>query len=229
MTVNLLFDLPVPAVAIRGSNTLFPVNRVYCVGRNYAAHAREMGANPEREAPFFFGKPANAVMFNGRSIPYPQRTSDLHHEVELVVALQQGGNNLSRDAARATIYGYAVGIDFTRRDLQAEAKEKGRPWDTAKGFDFSAPVSALTPLAEVGEIGSGAISLSVNGERRQEGDISDLIWKVEEVIAELSTYYTLCAGDLIFTGTPAGVGPVKPGDVLEARIDGLQTLQLAIS
>lgn len=228
VNVNLLFALPVPVVAIRGSNRLFPVNRVYCVGRNYAAHAREMGANPEREAPFFFSKPANAVVFNGRSIPYPSRTQDLHHEVELVVALQQGGRNLSQEQARAAIYGYAVGIDFTRRDLQAEAKEKGRPWDTAKGFDFSAPVSALTPLAETGEIHSGSITLRVNGELRQQGDISDLIWHVEEVIAELSSYYTLCAGDLIFTGTPAGVGPVQPGDVLEAGIDGLQPLRLAI-
>jgi len=226
--VKLLFELSVPTVAIHNSDQRFPVNRVYCVGRNYAAHAKEMGAD-HREAPFFFSKPANAVMFNGRDIPYPSRTADLHHEVELVVALGKGGSRLSLDEARAAVFGYATGIDFTRRDLQAEAKDKGRPWDTAKGFDYSAPVSAITPVSETGLITEGSISLSVNGQPKQQGDISDLIWNVEEVIAELSTYYELQAGDLIFTGTPAGVSAVVVGDTMEAKIEGLQTLQMKIS
>jgi fumarylpyruvate hydrolase len=229
VSVKLLFELSVPTVAIHGSDQRFPVNRVYCVGRNYAAHAKEMGADPDREAPFFFSKPANAVMFNGRDIPYPSRTADLHHEVELVVALNKGGSRLSLDEARSAVFGYATGIDFTRRDLQAEAKDKGRPWDTAKGFDCSAPVSAITPSSETGTITAGSISLSVNGKPKQQGDISDLIWNVEEVIAELSTYYELQAGDLIFTGTPAGVGAVVVGDTIEAQIDGLQPLQLTLS
>jgi fumarylpyruvate hydrolase len=229
MNVKLLFELPVPSVAIYGSDQHFPVNRVYCVGRNYAAHAKEMGADPEREAPFFFSKPADAVMFNGEHIPYPSRTADLHHEVELVVALGKGGSRLSLEQAKASIFGYATGIDFTRRDLQAEAKAAGRPWDTAKGFDYSAPVSAITPVSETGCISAGAISLLVNDTVRQQGDISDLIWNVEEVIAELSTYYELKAGDLIFTGTPAGVGAVNAGDTIVARIDGLQTLEVKIS
>lgn len=227
--MKLLFELSVPTVAIYGSDQRFPVNRVYCVGRNYAAHAKEMGADPDREAPFFFSKPANAVMFNGRDIPYPSRTADLHHEVELVVALKKGGSRLSLDEARAAVFGYATGIDFTRRDLQAEAKDKGRPWDTAKGFDYSAPVSAITPVNETGTLTTSSISLAVNGQPKQQGDIADLIWNVEEVIAELSTYYELQAGDLIFTGTPAGVGAVVAGDTIEAKIDGLQTLQLKIS
>lgn len=226
--MKLLFELPVPSVAIKGLQERFPVNRVYCVGRNYAAHAKEMGANPDREAPFFFSKPANAVMFNGTDIPYPSRTTDLHHEVELVVVLNKGGRNLSLKQAEEAIYGYAVGIDFTRRDLQAEAKDKSRPWDTAKGFDYSAPVSAISPVTETGLLNAGEITLSVNGQLRQQGDISDLIWKIPEVIAELSTYYELRAGDLIFSGTPAGVGAVVPGDKLDARVAGLQSLQVQI-
>ncbi len=227
--MKLLFELPVPTIAIHGSDQRFPVNRVYCVGRNYAAHAKEMGADPDREAPFFFSKPANAVMFNGQDIPYPTRTSDLHHEVELVVALGKGGIRLTLDEARAAVFGYATGLDFTRRDLQADAKDKGRPWDTAKGFDYSAPVSAITPISESGWVNQGSISLSVNGRLKQQGDIRDLIWNVEEVIAELSTYYELQPGDLIFTGTPAGVSAVVAGDILEAQIEGLQPLQLKIS
>ncbi len=226
--MKLLFDIPVPTVAIHGKEERFPVNRVYCVGRNYAAHAKEMGANPDREAPFFFSKPANAVLFNGKDIPYPSRTSDLHHEVELVVALNKGGRNLTITQAEEAIFGYAVGIDFTRRDLQAEAKGKGRPWDTAKGFDYSAPVSAISPVTETGLINAGEITLSVNGQLRQRGDISDLIWNIPEVITELSTYYELRAGDLIFSGTPAGVGAIGPGDILDARIAGLQNLQIEI-
>jgi len=229
-----LFDLVPPTVAIVAEEVRFPVNRIYCVGRNYAAHAREMGGSPERESPFFFSKPANAVVDNGAILPFPSRTQDLHHEVELVVALSGAnlaakGQELSLIEARAAIFGYAVGIDFTRRDLQAEAKEKGRPWDTAKGFDNSAPVSALTPVAQAGEIETANISLLVNGELRQQGMISDLIWSIPELIAELSTYYRLFPGDLIFTGTPAGVSAVLPGDEMEGRIDNLEALKISFS
>lgn len=229
-----LFDPVTPSVAIVAQDARFPVNRIYCVGRNYAAHAREMGGAPERESPFFFSKPANAVTDNGVTLPFPSRTQDLHHEVELVVALASEtlaakGQDLSLVEAKAAIYGYAVGIDFTRRDLQAEAKENARPWDTAKGFDNSAPVAAITPVANAGDIESANISLLVNGELRQKGMISDLIWNIPELIAELSTYYRLRPGDLIFTGTPAGVSAVVPGDLMEGRIDKLETLQIGFS
>jgi len=231
--MSLLFAIDSPAVPIVGRAEQFPVNRIYCVGRNYAAHAREMGANPERESPFFFSKPANAIAPNGAVIPYPQRTHDLHHEVELVVALAgpalaQQGENLTLAQAEAAVFGYAVGIDFTRRDLQAEAKDKARPWDTAKGFDNSAPLSALTPAAQAGNPASAHISLHVNGQLRQQGHVSDLIWNIPELIMELSTYYRLRPGDLIFTGTPAGVAAVEPGDLLEGRVDGLETLSIRI-
>src|SRR5690606_5335788 len=180
-TMNLRFELETPTAAIVNRSERFPVNRIYCVGRNYAAHAREMGANPERESPFFFSKPANAVADNGATLPFPSRTQDLHHEVELVVALAGDelaakGTELTLTEAKAAIYGYAVGIDFTRRDLQAQAKDKGRPWDTAKGFDDSAPLSAITPVAEAGGIDAANITLHVNGSLRQQGQISDLIW-----------------------------------------------------
>lgn len=229
-----LFDPVIPSVAVVAQQARFPVNRIYCVGRNYAAHAREMGGSPERESPFFFSKPANAVTDNGVTLPFPSHTQDLHHEVELVVALSgaalaEKGEQLSLAQAKAAIYGYAVGIDFTRRDLQAEAKEKARPWDTAKGFDNSAPVSALTPVAEAGNIETANISLLVNGEQRQQGMISDLIWSIPELIAELSTYFCLRPGDLIFTGTPAGVSAVLPGDIMEGRVDNLETLKIGFS
>lgn len=229
-----LFDPVIPSVAIVAQNIRFPVNRIYCVGRNYAAHAREMGGAPERESPFFFSKPANAVTDNGATLAFPTRTRDLHHEVELVVALSgealaAKGQELNLVEAKAAIYGFGVGIDFTRRDLQADAKEKSRPWDTAKGFDNSAPVSALTPVAQAGGIDTAKISLLVNGELRQHGMISDLIWSIPELIAELSTYYRLCPGDLIFTGTPAGVSAVSPGDEMEGRIDKLETLRIKFS
>ena len=229
-----LFEPNIPSIAILARDERFPVNRIYCVGRNYAAHAREMGGAPERESPFFFSKPADAVTDNGVTLPFPSRTQDLHHEVELVVALSgealaAKGEELSLEQAKAAIYGYAVGIDFTRRDLQAEAKKNARPWDTAKGFDNSAPVSALTPKAQAGDIESAHISLLVNGELRQQGLISDLIWNIPELIAELSTYYRLRPGDLIFTGTPAGVSAVSPGDVMEGRVDKLETLKITFS
>ena len=187
-----------------------------------------MGKDPDREPPFFFSKPATSLVGNHQTIPYPPRTADLHHEIELVVALSGGGSNLTTDDARSTIYGYAVGNDLTRRDLQGEAKKMGRPWVTGKGFDHSAPITAVHPATEVGHLESGEIWLDVNGERRQQGDLRDLIWSVPEVLAELSTLFELKAGDLIFTGTPAGVGAVGPGDVITGGVDGLQVLETRI-
>jgi fumarylpyruvate hydrolase len=218
-----------PAVAVAGTDARFPVHRIYCVGRNYAAHAREMGADPTREAPFFFCKPADAVVESGSAIPYPSRTADFHHEIELVVALGKGGHDIALAAALEHVYGYAVGIDLTRRDLQAESKKQGKPWDTSKGFDSSAPIGAIHPVGAHGHRTRGRIWLSVNGESRQDADIADLIWSVPEIIAELSTLFALAPGDLIFTGTPAGVAAVKPGDRLEGGIDGLGTLAVQIA
>jgi fumarylpyruvate hydrolase len=217
-----------PSVAINGRADRFPVHRIYCVGQNYADHAREMGGNPEREAPFFFDKPPDAVMPNGSAIPYPPATANLHHEIELVVAIGTGGRDISVEAAPGCIFGYAVGNDLTRRDLQAVAKGKGRPWDTAKGFDGSAPLTAIHPVAETGILTKGSIWLKVNGEARQKGDLGDMIWSVPEIIAELSRLYTLKPGDLIFTGTPAGVGPLTPGDVVEGGVDGVDVLRISI-
>ena len=214
-----------PAVAIAGRSERFPVHRIYCVGRNYAAHAREMGKDPNREAPFFFSKPADAIAAHGATLPFPTRTSDLHHEIELVVALGKGGANIGVAQASQHIFGYAVGLDLTRRDLQAEAKDKGRPWDTAKGFDRSAPISAITPGAT---LDNGRIWLRVNGDLRQQGMLADMIWSVPEIIAELSTLYELAPGDLIFTGTPAGVAAIQPGDRLEGGVDGLETLRITV-
>ncbi|WP_066798680.1 fumarylacetoacetate hydrolase family protein [Sphingomonas soli] len=207
--------LTIPSVAIEGSDERFPVRRIFCVGQNYADHAREMGSNPEREAPFFFSKPADAVVENGSVLAFPPRTQDLHHEVELVIALGAGGADISVGDALDSVFGWAVGIDFTRRDLQAAAKKAGRPWDMAKGFDQSAPVSAIRRGAVPA---AGAITLSVDGAVRQTGDLSDMIWNVSEIIATLSTYVRLAPGDLIFTGTPAGVGPVQPGQAVIAEV-----------
>lgn len=221
-----VFDLGErPSAALAGSEARFPVHRIYCVARNYAEHAREMGYDPEREPPFFFSKPADALVKNGGEVPYPPRTGNLHHEVELVIAIGKSGRDIQVKDAESHIYGYAVGNDLTRRDLQSLAKQDGRPWDTAKGFDFSAPMSAIHRVDEVGHPRAGKIWLSVNGETRQEGDLAAMIWSVPEIIAELSTLFELKAGDLIFTGTPAGVGPVKPGDAIECGIDGLDVLR----
>ena len=218
----------VPSVAIAGRATRFPVHRIYCVGRNYEAHVREMGANPEREPPCFFMKPADAIVANGASVPYASRTANLHHEVELVVAIGRGGRDVARAAALAHVFGYAVGNDLTRRDLQAGAKAAGLPWDVAKGFDRSAPVSAIRPVAQGGHVERGRIWLEVNGERRQDADVAEMIWSVPEVIAELSTYFELEPGDLIFTGTPAGVGPLVRGDRVVSGVEGLETLRTEI-
>jgi fumarylpyruvate hydrolase len=225
------YVIPAPAqasVEVVGSNQRFPVHRVYCVGRNYAAHAREMGMDPEREPPFFFSKPADAVVPNGASVAYPPRTANLHHEIELVVAIGTGGRDIPLPNALAHVLGYAVGNDLTRRDLQFAAREKGQPWDVSKGFDHSAPVSAIRRAAEVGHPDRGRIWIEVNGERRQQADLSEMIWNVPEIIAELSTLFELVPGDLIFTGTPAGVGPVQRGDSLVGGIDGLETLRTTI-
>lgn len=218
-----------PSVEIAGASTRFPVHRIYCVGRNYAAHAREMGADPAREPPFFFSKPADAVVPNGASVPYPPRTANLHHEIELVVAIGEGGRNIPVASALAHVFGYAVGNDLTRRDLQAAAKAQGQPWDTSKGFDHSAPITAIRRVADVGHPARGAIWLEVNGQPRQRADLCEMIWSVPEIVSELSTLYELKPGDLVFTGTPAGVGPLVRGDSLVGGIEGLDTLRTTIA
>jgi fumarylpyruvate hydrolase len=220
--------VPQPTVEVTGTDARFPVHRMYCVGRNYAKHAREMGMDPDREPPFFFSKPADALVANGTPVPYPPRTTNLHHEIELVVAIGTGGRDIPVANALAHVFGYAVGLDLTRRDQQFAAREQGRPWDVAKGFDHSAPVSAIRPAAEMGHLEQGAIWLEVNGEQRQRANLSEMIWSVPEIVAELSTYFELRAGDLVFTGTPEGVGPVQRGDSLVGGIDGLETLRITV-
>lgn len=223
--------IPIPAVVavpVVESAALFPVRRVYCVGRNYAEHAREMGGDPDRDPPFFFGKPQDAVVPGGGDIAYPSATSNLHYEVELVVALGRGGRNIPANEALACVYGYAVGIDLTRRDLQARFKDKGQPWEMAKGFDQSAPISALMPAARLGHPASGAIWLSVNGAERQRGSLAQMTWTVAEVIAHLSSYVALAPGDLIFTGTPSGVGAIVRGDRVRCGIEGIGELEIVL-
>lgn len=224
-----MFDVPQPLIPVSGSEQSFPVHRIYCVGRNYAAHVREMGNDPDRERPFYFMKPADAVVPGGGDIQYPPRTSDLHHEVELVVAIGKGGSNIPVEEARDHVFGYGVGIDLTRRDLQAEAKDAGRPWDTGKSFEQAAPVSALRAASDIGHLEQGRIWLVVNGDLKQEGDLADMIWSVPEAIAELSTFFTLAPGDLLFTGTPSGVSPVVTGDMITAGVDGLDNLEIKIN
>lgn len=220
-------ELPAqPRLPIVGGGA-FPVGRIFCVGRNYAEHAKEMGdATPE--PPFFFIKPASCLPEEPGKLPYPPRTADLHHEVELVVALGKGGADIAEGEALSHVFGYATGLDMTRRDLQGVAKDKRRPWDMGKSFDGAAPVSAITPANSSGDVADAAITLKVDGEIRQQGRISDMIWPVAAIIAELSTYMRLLPGDLIFTGTPAGVGAVSRGSRLEARIDGLEPLDVDI-
>ncbi len=217
---------PQATVPVQGGDP-FPVRRIYCVGRNYAAHAREMGHDPDREPPFFFMKPADAVTMDGSEIAYPPATGDLHHEIELVVALSKGGADIPEDQALAHVFGYTVGLDMTRRDLQGAAKDKGRPWDTGKGFDNSAPISALRTVADIGHPTDARISLSVNGESRQDGNINQMIWNVPETIAYLSGLFHLQPGDMIFTGTPAGVAAVGPGDRLDGEVEGIATLSVS--
>ena len=220
-------------VPVAGRAGVFPVRRIYCVGRNYAAHAREMGADPSREAPFFFCKPADAVVpvLPGASLalPYPTQTRDFHYEAELVVAIGQSGADIPVEAALAHIWGYTVGLDMTRRDRQAALKSKGHPWEAAKGFDRSAPIAPLVPVVNCGHPQAGAIWLTVNGQPRQRGDLADMIWSVAEIVARLSTLFRLEPGDLIFTGTPEGVGPVVSGDAIEAGVEGVGKLALKIA
>jgi fumarylpyruvate hydrolase len=217
---------PVTTLAIAGADTAFPVARVYCVGRNYAEHSIEMGHDPDREPPFFFMKPADAVVPPGR-LPFPTGTGELHHEIELVVALGEGGRDIPAERALDYVFGYAVGLDMTRRDLQAAAKKAGRPWDMAKGFDQSAPTGSIRTVEDIGHPTEGAVWLRINGEPRQEGDLEQQIWTVPETIGYLSTLVTLRPGDLIMTGTPKGVGRVEPGDHLEGHIEGVGDLSVS--
>jgi len=223
----------IPSLPVAGTDARLPVRRIFCVGRNYADHAREMGAHAQAaglEPPFFFMKPADALVAGEGelSVVYPPQTQNLHHEVEMVVALGQGGHDIAWEQALACVFGYAVGLDLTRRDLQAAAKEKGHPWDMGKGFDQSAVAGSLQPASAIGHPAAGRIWLEVNGSVRQDGDLSDMGWKVADIIANLSQTVTLMPGDLIYTGTPAGVGPMVPGDVLRAGIDGIGTLNARI-
>lgn len=219
---------PIPAVPVAGGADSFPVRRIYCVGRNYAAHAREMGFDPNREPPFFFCKPADAIVPLAPGVttdmPYPSQTANYHHEIELVVAVGKGGRDIAVASANDHVWGYAVGLDMTRRDLQFALRDKGRPWELGKAFDQSAPIGPLVPASECGHPTMGRIWLAVNGALRQEGDLGDLIWSVPETIAHLSRYFELRPGDLIFTGTPEGVGAVVRGDVLTGGIDGVAGL-----
>ena len=221
-TTRYVFAAPAaPSIAVHGSELRFPVHRIYCIGRNYAEHAKEMGASVSRDAPVFFMKPADAIVADGADVPYPSATSDLHHEVELVVALASGGRDLDADAARAAVYGYAVGLDLTRRDLQAKAKAGGLPWDVAKGFDASAPIGAIARVVDVGHPERGELRLDVNDTTRQRADIATMVLPVADIISALSTLYELRAGDLIYTGTPAGVAALHRGDRFVASFPGL--------
>jgi fumarylpyruvate hydrolase len=225
--MSFAFPLSQPAVPIAGSGDLYPVRRIWCVGRNYAEHAREMGFS-ERELPFFFAKPADAVVPGGGAVRFPPKTANLHHEIELVVAIGKAGTQIPVERAMSHVFGYGVGLDLTRRDLQFELRDHKRPWEMGKAFDQSAPIGPLRRLAETGPLASGAIWLKVNGTDRQRSDVSRLIWSVPEVIAQLSEYVELAPGDLIFTGTPEGVGRVERGDVLTGGIDGLGELTIEL-
>jgi fumarylpyruvate hydrolase len=218
---------PLPALPVKGADRLFPVHRVYCVGRNYAAHAVEMGHDPNREPPFFFQKNPDNLVTDGR-FPYPSASKNVHHEIELVVALGKGGTDIPLDKALDCVYGYAVGLDMTRRDLQDIAKELKRPWEVSKAFEASAPCSAIVPASEVGDAAFGAIWVEVNGKRTQTGDLNQMIWKVPEMISYLSSLFTLVPGDVIFSGTPSGVGAVNRGDVLKGHIDGVGDLEVRV-
>jgi fumarylpyruvate hydrolase len=220
---------PVPTVPVKGTNQQFPVNRVFCVGRNYAAHAKEMGMAVDRDAPFYFIKSASSIVASGSTVPYAPGTSNLHHEMELVVAIGNTGFCVTEEAAPALVYGYACGLDMTRRDLQFKARDKGRPWDLGKNFENAAVISEIVVAERSGHIETGDIRLSVNGDLRQVGDIRDLIWSVPELIADLSKYYHLRPGDLLYTGTPAGVGPVEPGDTIKGSIDKVGEIELTVA
>ncbi|MDT7950970.1 MAG: fumarylacetoacetate hydrolase family protein [Acetobacteraceae bacterium] len=227
--MSFVFDpAPAPSVAVAGSADRFPVRRIFCVGRNYAAHAREMGKDPDREPPFFFLKPADAVVDDGATIPYPPETANLHYEAELIVAIGKAGSDIAPEDALEYVWGYGIGLDMTRRDLQNAAKDLGRPWDWGKGFDRSAPIGPIHPVASVGHIESGRIWLAVDGTTKQDSDISKLIWPIPDVISIASRSMELRPGDLIMTGTPEGVGPVKPGQTMAVGIEGLGEITIRI-
>lgn len=224
-----VFPAPAPVLLpVAETEAFFPVRRVYCVGRNYAAHAIEMGHNPDREPPFFFQKNPDNLLTDGKPFPYPPLTSNVHHEVELYIALGSGGYDIAPEAALDCVYGYGVAVDFTRRDIQDEAKAMSRPWEMAKAFEYSAPASKIAPAAKIGHPDHGAISLAINGTTIQSGDLAQMIWKTPEIIAELSRFVKLAPGDIILTGTPSGVGPVSRGDHLECAIAGVATLDFKV-
>lgn len=231
--MNTVFDVPQVTVPIDGSDRTFPVHRIYCVGRNYAAHAREMGFDPDREPPFFFCKPADSLVYcapgETADAPYPSLTENYHHEIELVVAIGKAGRDVPVEEANELVFGYAVGLDMTRRDLQIAMREKGRPWDVGKAFDYSAPMGPIHPVADTGILSDGEIFLEVNGESRQRSTLKHLIWAIPEVIANLSTLFELRPGDLIFSGTPEGVGKVERGDVLRGGVEGLGDIRVRIT
>jgi fumarylpyruvate hydrolase len=230
-TKNPQFVIPPPptsSVAVAGTDARFPVRRIICVGRNYAAHAREMGRDPDREPPFFFLKPADTVVDDGATLPYPPETKNFHYEIELVVAIGRGGADIPVERALEHVFGYAVGIDLTRRDLQLQAREQGRPWDWGKGFDLSAPIAPLRPVSEWGHPTAGRIWLAVNGQVKQDSDIAKLIWPVPDIISIASRSMELRPGDLIMTGTPEGVGPVQRGEVMTGGIDGVGEITIAV-
>ncbi len=228
MTEYVVAPPPLPSLPVRGSAARFPLRRIYCIGRNYAEHAVEMGGDPDREPPFFFMKPPTAADPSGE-FPYPAQSADVHHEIELAAALGAGGHDVAVEDALGLVWGYGVAIDMTLRDLQNVAKKAARPWETAKGFERSAPISELVSAAEIGHPDAGAITLSVNGETRQSGDLAQMIWKLPEIVATLSRHFELAPGDLILTGTPAGVGPVHRGDVLVGEVAGVGRLETRVT
>ena len=226
--MNYVIDRPAqPFLKVKNSTDVFPVRRIYCIGRNYADHAIEMGFDPNKEPPFFFQKNNSNIVIDGK-FPYPTQTKDVHHELEMVVALKSGGTNISLEKASDHIYGYAVGLDMTRRDLQGIAKKMGRPWEIGKAFEKSAPIGVLSKIEETGKLDEGKIVLKLNGKMKQEGNLNMMIWKVSEIISHLSQFYDIAAGDIIMTGTPAGVGPVQKGDKLEGMIEKLDSLKVEV-
>jgi fumarylpyruvate hydrolase len=230
MTETFVFTpSPRPSVAVEGDARRFPVRRIFCVALNYVAHAREMGKEPNSEPPFFFSKPADAVVASGSAVSFPSQTENLHHEIELVAAIGAGGADIPAERALEHVFGYAAGVDLTRRDLQAAARDQGRPWDLSKGFDNSAPIGAIRPVKLCGHPGKGRIALSVNGALRQEGDLADMIASVADIVASLSRFVALAPGDLIFTGTPSGVGPLQPGDHVEGLVEGVGTVSFSLA
>lgn len=227
MSKHVIQPPPIPAIPVSGSENTFPVRRVYCIGRNYAAHTIEMGGDPDRDPPFFFQKNPDNLDFTGE-FPYPVKSSDVHHETEMLVALKSGGTNIPVESALDHVYGYAVCLDMTRRDLQGEAKDLRRPWEIGKAFERSAPCGPLKPASEIGHPEKGLVQLKVNGKVTQTGDLDQMIWKVPEMISYLSDYFELAAGDVILSGTPSGVGPVQKGDVMDVTIEGVGDLQVTV-